>query len=294
MAGVGRFHVITDHRLGPRVPQFVAMAVAAGVHTVQVRVAKTSTDREALAVARQVSATCRENGVTCLVNDRVDVALAADADGVHLGADDLPVAVARRILGDHALIGATARDPLTARRAQDDGADYLGVGPFRATRTKDGLPAPIGFAGVSAVAAAVEIPVLAVGGIVAGDLPGLLSAGAHGAAVITAVSRAADPAAALAELVTALTEPASLPGTAGPPGTVVAAPEDVMGITVNGATRSVPASTTVASLATALVGQIHDGIAIALNGTVLPPMAWAGQAVREGDRLEVIMALQGG
>lgn len=288
MTGVGRLHLITDHRLGPRVPQFVAEAVTAGADCVQVRVARTSTDREALAVTREVLATCREHGATCLVNDRVDVALAAGADGVHLGADDLPVAVARRILGGHALIGATARDPLSARRAQDDGADYLGVGPFRATRTKDGLPPPIGLAGVSAAAAAVEIPVLAVGGIVAGDLPGLLSAGAHGAAVVSAVSQAADPAAALAELLAALTAVASTPGNA------AAMQGEVIDITVNGETRSVPGSTTVTSLATALVGPVHNGIAVALNGTVLPPTSWAGQALRAGDRLEVIMALQGG
>jgi thiamine-phosphate pyrophosphorylase len=288
MTGVGRLHLITDHRVGPRVPQLVTAAVAAGVDSVQVRVDKTSGDREALAVTRQVLATCREYGVTCLVNDRVDVALAAGADGVHLGADDLPVAVARRILGDHALIGATARDPLTARRAQDDGADYLGVGPFRATRTKDGLPPPIGLAGVSAVVAAVGIPVVAIGGIIAGDLPGLLSVGAHGAAVVSALSQAADPAAALAELLGALTAAAS------PPGNAAAVPGDVIDITVNGVTRSVPEATTVTSLATAVVGPIHHGIAIALNGTVLPPTSWAGQAVLAGDRLEVIMAMQGG
>ncbi|HET9654737.1 MAG TPA: thiamine phosphate synthase [Kineosporiaceae bacterium] len=288
MASVGRLHLITDHRLGPRVPQFVAEAVAAGADCVQVRVARTSTDREALALTREVLATCREYGATCLVNDRVDVALAAGADGVHLGADDLPVAVARRILGDQALIGATARDPLTARRAEDDGADYLGVGPFRATRTKDGLPPAIGLAGVGAVAAAVGIPVLAIGGIVAGDLPGLLSAGAHGAAVVSALSQAADPAAALAELLEALTVAAS------PPGNASAEQGSVIDITVNGVARSVPESTTVTSLATALVGPIHSGIAVALNGTVLPPASWAGQAVRAGDRLEVIMALQGG
>lgn len=204
MVIIGRLHLITDHRLGRRVPEFVAAAVAGGVDTVQVRVAKATGDREALAVTRQVLDVCRRHGATCLVNDRVDVALAAGADGVHLGGDDLPVAVARRLLGDHALIGATARDPETARRAQGDGASYLGVGPFRATRTKDDLPAPLGLAGVRAVAAEVGIPVVAIGGIVASDLPALLSARVYGAAVVSALSQATDPAAALADLLTAL------------------------------------------------------------------------------------------
>jgi thiamine-phosphate pyrophosphorylase len=207
MAIVGRLHLVTDHRLGPRVPELVATAVAAGVDTVQVRVAETCGDREALAITLEVLGICRGQAVACLVNDRVDVALASGADGVHLGADDLPVAAARRILGDQALIGATARDPLTARRAQDEGASYLGVGPFRATRTKDGLPAPLGLAGVGAVAAGVRIPVIAIGGIVAADLPALLSAGAYGAAVVSALSQAADPAAAATDLLTALPLP---------------------------------------------------------------------------------------
>jgi thiamine-phosphate pyrophosphorylase len=94
---------------------------------------------------------------------------------------------------------------------QDDGASYLGVGPFRATRTKGGLPEPLGLGGVGAVAAAVQIPVIAIGGIVAGDLPALLSVGVYGAAVISAVSQAADPVAALAELLAALPTAATRP-----------------------------------------------------------------------------------
>src|SRR5205823_15043548 len=106
---------------------------------------------------------CRPAGVTCLVNDRLHVALAVGADGGHVGADDLPVAAARRILGPYAVLGATARDPETARRAVADGASYLGVGPAYPTSTKGGLPAPIGPAGVAAVAAAVPVPVIAIG-----------------------------------------------------------------------------------------------------------------------------------
>jgi thiamine-phosphate pyrophosphorylase len=204
MATVGRLHLVTDHRLGPQIPELVAAAVAGGVHTVQVRVAGTTCDRQALALTRELLGICRQFGATCLVNDRVGVALAAEADGVHLGADDLPVATVRRILGDRAVVGATARDPVTARRAQDDGASYLGTGPFRATRTKQGLPPPLGVTGVAAVVTAVQIPVIAIGGIVASDLPTLLAAGAHGAAMVSTFSEAPDPAAVLAELRAAL------------------------------------------------------------------------------------------
>ena len=88
----------------------------------------------------------------CLVNDRLHVALAAGADGGHVGADDLPVAAARRVLGPAAVLGATCRTAAEARAAAAAGATYLGVGPAFATSTKDGLPAPLGPAGVAAVA----------------------------------------------------------------------------------------------------------------------------------------------
>jgi thiamine-phosphate pyrophosphorylase len=151
-----------------------------------------------------IVALCREAGATCLVNDRLQVALAVGADGGHVGGDDLPVAAARRVLGPDAILGATARAPESAREAVAAGATYLGVGPAFATTTKDGLPDPIGVGGVGAVAAAVSVPVIAIGSVTAARVPGLLAAGAYGVAVVTAVSDAADPAAACAELLAAL------------------------------------------------------------------------------------------
>ena len=139
-----------------------------------------------------------------IVNDRADIALAAGADGVHGGADDLPVSDLRKLLGPNRLVGGTARDPDTALRHQADGASYVGVGPVYATATKDGLPEPLGPAGVEKVAAAVDIPVIAIAGITVDRVPELLDAGAHGVAVIGAVAHAADPIAAAAELLEAL------------------------------------------------------------------------------------------
>ncbi len=141
---------------------------------------------------------------TCLVNDRVDLALAVGADGVHVGGDDLPVDVARRLLGEHALVGATCRNPEAARRAVDAGASYLGVGPAYVTSTKTGLPDPMGPGGVEAIARAVSIPVIAIAGVTAGHVPELLDAGAWGVAVVGAVYGAADPAGAVAELLEVL------------------------------------------------------------------------------------------
>jgi thiamine-phosphate pyrophosphorylase len=193
---LGRLHLITDTRSGRDTLGVVAAALRAGFDVVQVRPEDEVSDREAFELTVRVLAMCRELGRTCLVNDRLHIALAAGADGGHVGADDLPVAAARRILGPAAILGATARDPDTARRAVADGASYLGVGPAYATTTKSGLPAAIGPAGVRAVAEAVDVPVVAIGGVTPARAAELFAAGAHAVAVVGAVSAAADPYAA--------------------------------------------------------------------------------------------------
>jgi thiamine-phosphate pyrophosphorylase len=200
-------HVLTDARGGPAALAAVEAAVDAGAPAVQVRL-KGCTDRVLHDFAAAVVEICASAGATCLVNDRVDIALAVGADGTHLGADDLPVAVARRVAGPAHLIGGTAREPQRARQLVAEGADYLGVGPAYPTRTKTGLPTALGPAGVAAVARAVEVPVIAIGGITADRVPDLLRAGAAGVAVVDAVSGAADPAAATAVLLQALDQPA--------------------------------------------------------------------------------------
>jgi thiamine-phosphate pyrophosphorylase len=212
MPSIGRLHLITDARPASNPLSVVAAGLSAGADTIQVRVPDATSDREAYELARRVREMCRSAGVTCLVNDRLHIALAVAADGGHVGADDLPVSVARRVLGPDAVLGATVRDRRAARRAVADGASYLGVGPAYPTSTKDGLPDPIGAAGVAAVARTAGVPVIAIGGVTAGTVAELRAAGAHGVAVIGAISLAADPAAATAKLRAALTayRPASL------------------------------------------------------------------------------------
>lgn len=205
MGPLGRLHLVTDTRPGRDPVAVVSAALArAGAPAevvVQVRVAGTATDREAYELARRIRELCARYGATCLVNDRLHVALAVGADGGHVGADDLPVAAARRALGPAAVLGASCRDPAAARGAVAAGADYLGVGPAFDTTTKEGLPAAICPAGVGAVAAAVpDTPVLGIGGVTADRVPELCAAGAYGVAVVTAVSEAADPGAATAAL----------------------------------------------------------------------------------------------
>jgi thiamine-phosphate pyrophosphorylase len=187
-----RLHIVTDSL------DVVRGAVSAGPVAIQIRVK--SSDRLAYELTVAALPLCRAAGALCLVDDRVGVALAAGADGVHVGADDLPVAAARRVLGPAAVLGATCRNPLSAQAAVADGATYVGVGPAFVTSTKDGLPPPIGPAGVAAVVAAVPgTPVIAIGGITPARAATL---DAYGVAAVSAV--AADPAAASAEFLQVL------------------------------------------------------------------------------------------
>lgn len=200
-APVGRLHVLTDVRGDPRT--VVGAALEAGAPVIQVR-AVGLTDRALFDLAAAVVAACRRNRAQCIVNDRVDIALAAGADGVHLGADDLPVEVVRALAGNRLVIGATARTPSAARRLAAAGADYLGIGPVYPTTTKEGLPDPIGVDGLAAVTAATDLPVIAISGITADRIGAVIAAGAYGVAVVGAVSRASEPSAATRALLDAL------------------------------------------------------------------------------------------
>ncbi len=192
-SGVPRLHVITPDRADASVLTTTAAVIGAGARCVQVRL-KSGTDRARLRFASEVVALTRSVGAMCLMDDRADLAVAAGADGVHVGQDDLPVTVARALLGPSAVIGATARDPEAARRAQDEGATYLGVGPvYPSTTKRRGLPDPLGPAGLEKIAAAVDLPVVAISGVTVESVRELRDAGAHGVAVIAAVYGAPDP-----------------------------------------------------------------------------------------------------
>lgn len=175
-----------------------------GVRGFQVRAKHWSTrvdDRMALRLARDVVAAVHPHGATVVVDDRLDVALAAGADGVHLGALDLPVADARRLVPG-LLVGATCRDADDVRRAAQDGADYAGFGPVFDTLSKPGLPAPLGLDAISAATG--DLPLLAIGGMDAPRAREARSAGAHGVAVIGALWRQPDPLLAARELLDAV------------------------------------------------------------------------------------------
>ncbi|MHB8779914.1 MAG: thiamine phosphate synthase [Candidatus Geothermincolia bacterium] len=176
-------------------------AVAAGADVLQLR-AKDKTTREMVQIAARLAAVCRERRPRCvfLVNDRVDIALAAGADGVHVGDDDMPVGQARAMLGPYAVIGASAWTLEQAMRAEREGADYIGAGPIFATPTKPDAAEACGLSILSDIAAGTRVPVVAIGGIDAANADAVMRAGADGIAVVSAVAAAPDMERAAREL----------------------------------------------------------------------------------------------
>lgn len=191
-----RLYVIVDRSaVGGRDPVEVAgQAIRGGADCIQWR-DKTSPDGEFLAVAARLRELTRRTGTLFVVNDRLDAALAAQADAVHLGHEDMPVARARAVAGDRLLIGRSTHSLEEALAAEAEGADYIGVGPVFATPTKPGYKA-VGLDLVREVAPAIRLPWVAIGGIDRENLRLVLSAGATRVAVVRAVAAASDPEAA--------------------------------------------------------------------------------------------------
>lgn len=194
-------YLVTDPVLAPAasLPSIVAAAIAGGASVVQLR-DKTASAAALTATARSLLAITRPAGVPLLINDRVDVAVAAGADGVHVGQDDTPAAAARAALPRPALLGVSAGTAAEAAAAAAAGADYVGVGAVYGTATKADAGEPLGVDGLAAVAAAAAaagVPVVAIGGVGAGNVEPLGGVrGVLGVAVVSAVVGAADPAAA--------------------------------------------------------------------------------------------------
>jgi thiamine-phosphate pyrophosphorylase len=177
-------------------------AVSGGVTVVQLR-AKGLEKTAVIALASEISRRLATKGVPLLVNDHPDVAKACGAAGVHLGQNDMPVGFARRLLGPEATIGVSVNTPEEARRAELEGADYVGVGPAYATSTKETDLAVLGPAGIALVRRATALPVVAIGGITAANAGEMGLAGATGIAVVSAILGAPDPGRAAAELLRA-------------------------------------------------------------------------------------------
>ena len=200
-----RLYLVTSP--SPRLEAVVEAALQGGVRLVQYRAKEGSlapngepiTDAVRLQQARALRQLCSRHGALFLVNDRIDIALAVDADGVHLGQGDLPPALARQLLGPEKLIGRSTHAISQLRQAVADGCDYVGVGPVNATPTKPGRE-PVGLEYLREAAAESPIPFYAIGGIDPGNLAAVQAAGGTRVAVVRAITEAADPAAASREL----------------------------------------------------------------------------------------------
>ena len=175
----------------------VRLALEGGCRWIQLRV-KDATDSEVRPMAIEAQRMCREAGATFIIDDRVELVGELGADGVHLGLKDMPVAQARRILGDSFIIGGTANTFEQARAHYEASANYIGCGPYRFTTTKKNLAPILGLEGYRTIMEqmrnhGMDIPVVAIGGIEEPDIPAILATGVSGIALSGVVLRAADP-----------------------------------------------------------------------------------------------------
>jgi thiamine-phosphate pyrophosphorylase len=174
-------------------------ALAAGVKFFQYR-NKSGARKSFFETSRSLAKIAKDAHALFIVNDHADIALAIDADGVHLGQDDLPIAQARKLLGNNKLIGVSTHNEAQAQEAEQSGADYIGFGPVFATLTKDAGSAK-GISGLRTIVSSVTVPVIAIGGIDQQNVRDVIEAGAAGAAVIGAVLKAEDIVIAAAEMI---------------------------------------------------------------------------------------------
>ncbi len=184
---------------GRSLTEVATQAIRGGATTIQLR-DKERRRREFFDAAMELKKVCARHDVLFIINDSLEVALASDADGLHVGQDDLPVAVARRLLPIDKILGCSARTLDEAAKARSEGADYLGVGAIYPTTTKDGAVAT-GTEIIKEIKKAVDLPLVAIGGINKNNLKDVMQAGADAAAVISAVMGAADVAKATRQLV---------------------------------------------------------------------------------------------
>jgi thiamine-phosphate pyrophosphorylase len=209
VAGWPRFdlYVITDgpQSRGRSHLEIARAALEGGADAIQIR-DKSSPAYNLCRLSAEIQPLARKYGALFVVNDRVDVAMVTGADGAHVGRDDLPAREARRLLPRPTVLGVSAATREAARKAERDGADYLGVGPIFATATKPDAGEALGIETLAAIARTVSIPVVAIGGITLENVSEVIAAGATGAAVVSAVVTADDMTAATRALKRRVTE----------------------------------------------------------------------------------------
>lgn len=183
----------------------IRLALEGGCRWVQLRM-KDATDDEMLPVALEAQRLCREAGATFIIDDHVELVKEIRADGVHLGKMDMPIAEARKILGAEYIIGGTANTFEDVQAHYEAGANYIGCGPFRFTTTKKKLSPVLGLEGYRSIvsqmrSAGIDLPIVAIGGITAEDIPAIMQTGVTGIALSGTVLRASDPVAEMRRLI---------------------------------------------------------------------------------------------
>ncbi len=184
------FYAIVDPFAGHGPVALATTVLEAGVRVMQLRL-KDATGRDFLADARAISALCHRHGAIFIVNDRVDIAILSEADGVHLGQNDIPLEAGRKLLGSGKIIGVSTSTVEMARAAEAGGADYIGFGPVFEGGLKH-IRQGKGLSNLAQVRAAVKLPIVAIGGITEATVPDVLASGADAAAIITDVVSAPD------------------------------------------------------------------------------------------------------
>jgi thiamine-phosphate pyrophosphorylase len=194
-------YLVTDRGLarGRSNIEIVTAAVRGGVSVVQLREKDCST-REFIEQGLAIKKILKDHGVPLIINDRLDVAQAVDADGVHLGQTDMQLAFAKRILGDSMIIGISAESVQDAIEAEKGGADYLGVSPIYATPTKTDAAPALGLDGLREIRKAVGLPLVGIGGLNTENAADVIRNGADGVAVVSAIVAADDPETAAGSL----------------------------------------------------------------------------------------------
>lgn len=187
------FYAMVDPAGGHEPVALARILLEAGARVMQLRL-KSASGRDLLAAAREIAAMCRGRGAMLIVDDRADIAMLAGAAGVHLGQEDLPLEAARRLVGHDMIVGISTHSVEQAFAAERGGADYVGFGPLYAGGLRNNA-AGKGLASLREVRAAVNIPIVAIGGITEATMPEALTAGADACAIITDVVRAGDLAA---------------------------------------------------------------------------------------------------
>lgn len=196
-------YLVTDRKITKGLSGAIEEALQGGVRCVQLR-EKDLSGRELLMLARGLREITKNHGARLLINDRIDVAIASEADGVHLGQSSVSPRDARSLLGKDKLIGASAHSLAEAKRAHDEGADFITLGPVYYTASKAAYGAPFGPAIINEVKKAVGVPVYAIGGINVDRIPEVISWGADGVALISAILGSKDIKKSAAEFTKAL------------------------------------------------------------------------------------------